>query len=304
MGKAKRKLLPSKNSFEDVTPAKHSRTSSTDGDAMFKEQWQNSDAVLIVENQELHVHTSILSIASKYFEKMFNGNFKEAETRRVTLEEKSYDLVEHMLRLIYPVKCGLSPKSLLCNVCMFHAGTPSPGEGHYIMPTESNSIECQECGVKFIKRDHHEKLVMEHLQKLYQLSEEFFMDTITDKIIEEITRLSKNIQGISQAFFLLETAEVLELNTVKEACFGYLRKTLNSMSLLRRYSTGMNYSLNTRMRLKGMVLKNLVKMLKPQNNKENCAVEECLEIAGSLLNFDAAKEIDGTFLNTAFSSPT
>ena len=33
---------------------------------------------------------------------MFNGSFKEAETKRVTLEGKSLDVVEHMLRLIYP----------------------------------------------------------------------------------------------------------------------------------------------------------------------------------------------------------
>ena len=69
---------------------------------MFSNPWQNSDAVLIVEGNELHVHTLVLSIASPVFERMFNGNFKEAETKRVTLEGKLYDMVKHMLKLVYP----------------------------------------------------------------------------------------------------------------------------------------------------------------------------------------------------------
>ena len=49
----------------------------------FSAPWQNSDAVLVVEEKELHVHSNILSIASPHFDKMFNGNFKEAQTKRV-----------------------------------------------------------------------------------------------------------------------------------------------------------------------------------------------------------------------------
>ena len=69
----------------------------------FSKPWQNSDAVLVVEEKELHVHSNILSIASPYFDKMFNGNFKESQTKRVTLEGKSFDAIEQMLKHIYPM---------------------------------------------------------------------------------------------------------------------------------------------------------------------------------------------------------
>ncbi|XP_066920256.1 kelch-like protein 30 [Clytia hemisphaerica] len=68
----------------------------------FSKAWQNSDAVLVVEEKELHVHSMILSLASPYFERMFNGNFKESQTKRVTLEGKSFPLIEQLLKIIYP----------------------------------------------------------------------------------------------------------------------------------------------------------------------------------------------------------
>eukprot|EP00111_Clytia_hemisphaerica_P013135 TCONS_00038547-protein len=68
----------------------------------FLEAWQSSDAVLVVEEKELHVHSMILSLASPYFDKMFNGSFKESQTKRVTLEGKSFDLIRQMLKIIYP----------------------------------------------------------------------------------------------------------------------------------------------------------------------------------------------------------
>ena len=68
----------------------------------FSKPWQNSDVVLVVEEKELHVHLMILSLASPVFETMFNGSFKESQTKRVTLEGKSFDLIEQMLTVIYP----------------------------------------------------------------------------------------------------------------------------------------------------------------------------------------------------------
>ena len=68
----------------------------------FDEAWQKSDAVLIVEEKQLHVHSIILSLASPVFDKMFNGDFKEAQDKQVSLQGKSYQLVEHLLKLLYP----------------------------------------------------------------------------------------------------------------------------------------------------------------------------------------------------------
>ena len=71
-------------------------------EADFKKPWDNSDAVLVAEGIEFHVHSSILSFASPVFDRMFNGNFKEAATKRVTLEGKSSDVVTLMLHIVYP----------------------------------------------------------------------------------------------------------------------------------------------------------------------------------------------------------
>ena len=68
----------------------------------FDEEWQKSDAVLIVEEKQLHVHSIILSLASPVFDKMFNGDFKEAQDKQVSLRGKSHQMVEHLLKLIYP----------------------------------------------------------------------------------------------------------------------------------------------------------------------------------------------------------
>ena len=81
----------------------------------FETPWKNSDAVFIVEDKELHVHSTILSLASPVFDKMLNGDFKEAQTKQVRLEGKSYPMVEHMLKMVYPnleQKLGRCEKSI------------------------------------------------------------------------------------------------------------------------------------------------------------------------------------------------
>ena len=81
----------------------------------FSKPWRDSDAILVVEEKELHVHTNILSIASPVFDNMFNGKFKEAQTKRVPLPGKSFHIIEQMLKIIYPkmdFECG-KPISLL-----------------------------------------------------------------------------------------------------------------------------------------------------------------------------------------------
>ena len=70
-------------------------------ESKFSKPWKGSDAVLIVEEKEFHVHTQTLSLSSPVFEAMFNGNFVEAKTKRVKLEGKSFELFEHILKLVY-----------------------------------------------------------------------------------------------------------------------------------------------------------------------------------------------------------
>ena len=92
-----------KSQTEADTDEAPSKATKFDPDAPFTQPWKNSDAILVVEDEELHVHSNILSMASPVFEAMFNGNFKEAGTKKVTLDGKNYDLIETMLSFIYPM---------------------------------------------------------------------------------------------------------------------------------------------------------------------------------------------------------
>ena len=89
----------SQSNLPEEEPANKTSKEGTE-ESIFSKPWQKSDAVLIVENKELHVPSATLSQASPVFQRMFNGSFKEAETKRVTLEGKSYEMVEHILRII------------------------------------------------------------------------------------------------------------------------------------------------------------------------------------------------------------
>ncbi|XP_067933311.1 kelch-like protein 2 [Watersipora subatra] len=61
-----------------------------------------TDAVLIVEEQELHVIKALLSMQSPVFKAMFEGNFKERQDSRVSLPEKKLTEIEWMLDYFYP----------------------------------------------------------------------------------------------------------------------------------------------------------------------------------------------------------
>ena len=69
---------------------------------VFASPWNDSDMVLVVEEQELHVHRSILTLLSPVFKAMLDGHFKEAREDKVTLEEKDLKLMILFLKLLYP----------------------------------------------------------------------------------------------------------------------------------------------------------------------------------------------------------
>lgn len=68
----------------------------------FSSQWMGSDAVLVVEDYKLHVHTLVLSLQSPVFETMFTSSFAESKTKEVMLPGKNYIAVENLLRMVYP----------------------------------------------------------------------------------------------------------------------------------------------------------------------------------------------------------
>ena len=68
----------------------------------FSQPWEQSDLVLLVEGQRLHVHRLILSMSSPVFKKMFYEDLKEKTEQEIPLPDKKFLEVREMLLMIYP----------------------------------------------------------------------------------------------------------------------------------------------------------------------------------------------------------
>ena len=69
----------------------------------FEKPWKKSDATLIVEDSVFHVHQSVLSVASPFFETLFaDAKFAEGETKTATLKDKTASDVLDLLQVLYP----------------------------------------------------------------------------------------------------------------------------------------------------------------------------------------------------------
>ena len=80
---------------------------------VFSSPWNDSDLVLVVEDQELHVHRSILTLLSPVFKAMLDGHFKEASEDKITLEGKSLKSMVLFLKVLYPSSMFEESKSPL-----------------------------------------------------------------------------------------------------------------------------------------------------------------------------------------------
>ena len=66
---------------------------------VFASQWNDSDMVLVVEEQELHVHRFILMLASPVFKAMLESHSKED---KITLDGKDLKSMVLFLQVLYP----------------------------------------------------------------------------------------------------------------------------------------------------------------------------------------------------------
>ena len=69
---------------------------------VFASPWNSSDMVLVVEDQELHVHKWILITHSPVFKVMLEGHFQEAGQDKITLKEKDLQSMVQFLKILYP----------------------------------------------------------------------------------------------------------------------------------------------------------------------------------------------------------
>ena len=70
---------------------------------VFASPWNDSDLVLIVQDQELHVHRLILTLLSPVFKAMLDGHFKEASEDKITLEGKDLKSIDTFFKSTLPV---------------------------------------------------------------------------------------------------------------------------------------------------------------------------------------------------------
>ncbi len=71
-------------------------------DNIFSKPWKDSDVVLVVGDNEFHVHRYILSLQSPVFKAMFNGNFKDSQQDKIELKDDKYEAMLYFLKLLYP----------------------------------------------------------------------------------------------------------------------------------------------------------------------------------------------------------
>ncbi len=67
----------------------------------FSEAWEDSDVILVVEDEKFHVHRLILSMNSPVFKAMFKSEFKEATNNEIPLPKKKASEVLDFLKQLY-----------------------------------------------------------------------------------------------------------------------------------------------------------------------------------------------------------
>ena len=83
-------------------PVSEPESVEAETDDVFSEPWDDSDAVLVVEDKEFHVHRCILSLQSPVFKAMFNGNFKDSTKDKIELKDDKHEAMLLFLKLLYP----------------------------------------------------------------------------------------------------------------------------------------------------------------------------------------------------------
>ncbi|XP_066920286.1 uncharacterized protein [Clytia hemisphaerica] len=271
----------------------------------FSKAWQSSDAVLVVEEKELHVHSMILSLASPYFDKMFNGSFKESQTKRVTLEGKSYESVEQMITIIYPnMDSKFEFKTKLCNVCYPKAGNKrispcgdcSEAKGINSLCTRcvtSQAELCPKCKNYYKKADEGRSQHFESLRSLFKLSEEYMVPTLSSIVENEVLSMSKSLEGSSNEYVmeLLELADGLNFKESTDLCIKFLISRINTYAfgdakretLLRDLIKHEKIMFKTRNKLLGMMAQKKIgeveekmrQQLENENKRHRTSYSKC-----------------------------
>lgn len=77
----------------------------------FSEAWNESDTTVLVEEERLHVHKSILSMCSPVFRTMLSSDFKEKNLSEIQLPGKKKEKIKEMLIYMYPFPTNITEES-------------------------------------------------------------------------------------------------------------------------------------------------------------------------------------------------
>ena len=73
------------------------------GKNVFKHEWEDSDAIFVVEQKKFHVHRQLLSLASPVF-KVMMFSFREKDQREIPLSGKKAELFLSFLLIVYSLE--------------------------------------------------------------------------------------------------------------------------------------------------------------------------------------------------------
>ena len=68
---------------------------------IFKDEWENSDAIFIVEQRKFHVHRQHLSLVSPVLKAMFSSEFREKDQQEIPLPGKKAKVFLSFLLIVY-----------------------------------------------------------------------------------------------------------------------------------------------------------------------------------------------------------
>ena len=96
--------FPSQPSLAKISEGEGNGSSEDDKGRMkhrFSEPWEDSDLILLVEDEKFHVHRLIMSMNSPVFKAMFKSQFKEATANEIPLPEKKANEILDILKRVY-----------------------------------------------------------------------------------------------------------------------------------------------------------------------------------------------------------
>ncbi|XP_065217205.1 uncharacterized protein LOC135843302 isoform X2 [Planococcus citri] len=129
--------------FEDVkVDVLHNGVFETMND--YRKQNLFCDVTFDINGTLFPCHRLVLTIMSPYFRTMFNGNFKEASSKIVPLQDIDAEIMEIILRAIYTARIHLLPKNVYFTLKASH-----------LFQLDAISNECVDCIMKNVASIHY-----------------------------------------------------------------------------------------------------------------------------------------------------